>query len=535
MTDFQLILERRPYWFADEPGTGTATEISAVETYDGRNLGNVDDTGARDPTSADEVYIANKRNEANLSDIYVDNGGAWGANLMGAALPYSLLPAVPAVGDAVYFGIDTALADSGPFASLVFDIGTAIVQVTTIVWEYWNGAWVALTVQDNTNADGAMTGVAFDTAGVHSVHWEQPSDWTTALLAVPVITGYWVRARVTAIGGAPTAPTQQNRDVYSIVWPYVEIQEAAVGGDVVALARSLLTNRATGSPPNLSASRMLIGIRSLNRGSNYSAYVNISDEQNPTGITVTPGGGTTVFVNNVRGPTGRNVRYSPAGVDALSTRIEIVFSTANIAQEYIGRFHVFMRVSQTGGSASDFQIQLRWDSLGVVSSELITVGSTGEFEFLDFGIITLPLTSYLETGDTIGSTFLDVRMSNANAAPGTLDLYDIIMLPVDEWAIDCVATTGAVTTVTLGNTLDIDSVQSLKTIIRAQIRFTDDTILGIWQAITSSEAILQANADHRLWFCALKRIAGNFLGPPEMAHSLQEQKVQRYISMRGNR
>ncbi len=87
---------------------------------------------------------------------------------------------------------------------------------------------------DNTNQDGALTGAPFDTTGVNSVHWEHPSDWVTT--AVNGVTGYWVRAVVGLVGFIPTAPTQQNRDVYTIVTPFVDTTAANVAGDIQALA-----------------------------------------------------------------------------------------------------------------------------------------------------------------------------------------------------------------------------------------------------------------------------------------------------------
>jgi len=92
-----------------------------------------------------------------------------------------LLPAAEAVNDAFYFGSD-----------LLFDridiwIGTAGVG-GTITWEYWNGAWSALTVTDGTTG---FTGVGYD-----DIYWTPPVDWVTTTVNATV--GYWVRARVTA-------------------------------------------------------------------------------------------------------------------------------------------------------------------------------------------------------------------------------------------------------------------------------------------------------------------------------------------------
>lgn len=541
MSEFQLVLERRPYWLSNEPGTGTATEISAVEAYDGRSLGNVDSIGTRDPTTADEVYIANKRNEANLSDgwVFDASGPAFVGNLMDSALPYGLYP-VPAVGDILYWGIDTTLANSGPFSSLVFDISTAIVQVTTIVWEYWNGAWVALTVQDNTNADGAMTGVAFDTTGVKSVHWEQPSDWAT--VAVNAITGYWVRARVTAIGGAPTAPIQQNRDVYSIVWPYIEIQESAVLGDVTALMRLLLFNRsdrtASATAPLLWQNRIVVGLRSMSRGTDFTAYLNCSDEQNPTGILVSAGLNT-AFVADVESQTGRQARYSPIGAEALASRVSIGLSSA-IVNGYYGTYHAFLRARQNGGSAGDMTVQLEilTGTKPLFLSSVESFVNTNDWQVLDLGQLSLPGFN-VSISDAASSIAIRLLASSVGAVP-TLDFYDLIIIPVDEWAGEFsddgteFTSIGATSFVTRTH-LDVDSIVLPKLMIRAIARRPDDSISTPYLSITSQPASLQANSRQRLWVFSFRNVSSTDIrSEPSISDSVQIIRQQRYISMRGN-
>ena len=112
----------------------------------------------------------------------------------------TLLPAVPAVNDAYYFGY-SALWDW-----LRLNIGTAGAGVWTIVWEYWNGtAWAALPdIVDGTSH--------FVSAGDREVTFTRPADWaTTAILA---ITLYWIRARVSAY----TSITTQPKGTQAWIW-----------------------------------------------------------------------------------------------------------------------------------------------------------------------------------------------------------------------------------------------------------------------------------------------------------------------------
>jgi len=97
----------------------------------------------------------------------------------------TLLPAVPAVNDAYYFGLGIQ------WNYLRLNIGTSGVGVYSLVWEYWNGvAWSALPdLSDGTNS--------FTLAGWCEITFTRPADW--AATTVGGISGfYWIRARVSS-------------------------------------------------------------------------------------------------------------------------------------------------------------------------------------------------------------------------------------------------------------------------------------------------------------------------------------------------
>lgn len=96
-----------------------------------------------------------------------------------------LLPATPALNDAFYFG---GIAE---FEKILIDVSTAG-DTYVATWEYWNGAWVALTATDDTNS--------FQTVGWNSIEFTKPSDWATTSFNTqgPF---YYVRLRVTTGGG----------------------------------------------------------------------------------------------------------------------------------------------------------------------------------------------------------------------------------------------------------------------------------------------------------------------------------------------
>jgi len=80
-----------------------------------------------------------------------------------------LYPAVPASGDAVYFGA------SAVFNRLSVDVDTAGEGTYTVAWEYWDGdTWETLSVTDGTDS--------FKNAGVTDVTFTPPVDWAASTI-----------------------------------------------------------------------------------------------------------------------------------------------------------------------------------------------------------------------------------------------------------------------------------------------------------------------------------------------------------------
>jgi len=544
MWDLQLIIEHG-MWSENAPGTGTAVEISAVESYNSVNFGNVDDSGVRDPTTAEEVYLAIRGNTANLSHIFIDDGGAWGGNLVGAAVPFSLLPAVPAVNDAIYFGIRTALANSGPFGSLVFDIGTGGAGYTG-VWEYYDGAagWSTLTVTDNTNGGTSP----LENTGVNSVHWIQPATWATRALNLdggPVVTGYFVRMRVTGIPGALTAPTQQNRNVYSIVWGYTEIQSTAVLGDIPAIAQIKLIDVSDkdgygGAEPDLYQTRVVCGLRSISRGESFSAYLNCANEQNPTGVTVTYGANT-IEISGISLPSGRGSLYSPIAAEALADRVIFTF-TAALLNEFYGKFKVFLR-GRHDTSANDVYVRLKSQvgSGGIItySDTLTSSAITSGYAVFDLGTITIP-GGKLRTTESGDQAKLVIQAGSASTLPD-FGFADLILIPVDEWSADVELTVDNTDGyIQNGTYLLIDSIENPKTHIRSILFDDSDDAVAFYSTVSNGESILQANSRQRLWFFAMRSVySGDVVIRYDSlfatAYKILVFRNQQYLSMRGNR
>lgn len=500
-----------------------------------------------DDICGDVGYIGNRQNIANLTHIKIDDGGVFTDIFPLSGFPVTLYPANIDVNDALYFGSETAIINSGPFSGLVFDIDTIIPPAIsrTFTWEYWNGAaWAALTNQDGTNIGAG----SFGQSGVCSVHWVQPSDW--AATVIDGVTAYWVRARLSAKDvGNISPPTQQNRQIYAVNSAFAEALD--VIGDIPAIVQIKAHNRSDkdgpgGSGPDLFINRLIAGLRSFGDSSTFQAYLNISDEQNPGGVTITVGTNTTLG-DDVTTPTGRRATYNPGGVEAMATRATVSLGPT-IARDFYGLFHAFLRARRTAGASTDLSVRLQvaTGSGGITfTTSSKQLQTTTAFEVLDFGEIALPVSGSFKSSDLADTTEIRIQASAASGTPD-LYLYDLILIPVDEWAIDAVDAANESDSDVgrsggIAKLLDVDSVTDPRIDIKTLVRTADagGLITAEYNPITSGPAILQANTTQRLWFFAMRTSATgasySWLAPPEIAHSVQVLKNEGYLGQRGAR
>lgn len=608
--------------FGSEWQTGYRTAASFEHTsYAAPQLifewDNEDTVYGREATCAPEVYVANKHNMAQLTNIHIyDASSEWSGNLLGT-YPYDLFPAAPVVGDAVYFGISSAVDDSGPFSSLIFDIITTQEGITDLVWQYWNGAWENLIVQDNTEDD---SGEAFTVLGVNGVHWTQPEDWVENDPGIG-ITGYWVRCAITGVisqspsastspsvsrsvsrsisasrslspsaslsispsrsisrspsasrspsgsasrsasrstsksasispsssvssspspsAGALTPPTQGNRDVYTVVKPYVDIDSAQVPGDIPALARAIVHNNSWSTTDKM-ITKIWMALRSNSRGENFTPYINISDEQNHDDITV----GGTSFTTSPIAATGRVAIWNPVGEDASYGTRAFVSIGQTLIQEYIGMFHVFLRAQQIGGSPGDMSVKIQiytGSSSAFFESEgLPTTMQDDGFELFYFGLVQIPQGMDNFRVDDLGSILMNILVSNTNdITPGDFYMHDIILMPTDEW-IGQFYMGSTTQSRHLGDNrmLDISSFTNPKRELFANLQQDDNlrTALETWVNVAPAPFTLQANTDQRLFFLFESLNIGQDPYCPHEIHPFIEVKAAaRYFSMRGRR
>lgn len=488
----------------------------------------------RTETTDNEVYVGNKIALSTITIVKHYNGLAYSNLQFAEAPPYYLLGNPAAIGKITYFGSLTSDANvpGGPFSSIVVDI-TQEQRSLTVTWEYWNGStWAALTVFDNSDS--------FKLTGVHSIHWHPPSGWTTT--SVNGVTGYWVRVRVTGVGASPQYPIHDNRYIYTVLNPYVEVGENTIQGDLPAATRVQWHNRADNSTSStaMEIDRMVIGLRTVDRGLNFQAYLNVSDVQSPFGVTVALGA-SAAWQTDKTAPTARSLVVSYASAPSLDTWADLAsFTLTNtVAREYYGSFRAFVRVFKSSGAANVWQVRLRttFGSGGsYVDSKVVFPTSLADWEVLDFGQISIPTTQVSQQAGNLGDQLKISIQGKCSATSSALVLYDLILIPVDEWAIDARPPRVEATMfsqVKSSNYLDVDSITNPKALLTVLNRNEADLIVSRYQAINNGPAILQAGRQQRIWFLGMATTGSYWYGYPSLAGTVRVFRQQRYMVLRG--
>jgi hypothetical protein len=491
--------------------TGTLTYVDDVRVQRLLELG-------QEGTCAAETFVVNKHQLAQLTDIYwLTAAGALSQNLIDVDLPEFLVPSAGVVvsNDALYFGIQEATSypgsttgeyDSAPFSGLVFDVESAMVYVggATAKWQYYNGAWIDIPAIDDQTA----TAQPLDHTGVSAVQWAVPADWIPVGLSTVVLPAYWVRLIFTIGGGAsiPIGVEVNHRAPYAPNVPFIDFTPS---GDLPAL---LAINAIPYGALNQDFTRILVGARRVSRGDQFTAFRNASDKNTHYSTTV---GANTAIIAEHTAPGDQIARYTPVGVEAIANRLNLEFDG-----DWLGTYHVFVRVMQTGGVAGDFSLRVTAYIFGMVTAmaTTITVATTavGVIEAVDLGRITVKIPVSI-----IPATTGQLRVeASATGAVGILDIYDVIFLPVDEWAADIIGTLdffGAV----------IDSASDQRVPIQA-LDAVGNTVYELPLAIANGPAA-SFPEQTRLWFF---RVDDPYF---ERTMTVQLTGVQRYLALRGAR
>lgn len=567
MINITLSIERQHY-ISIIPGYGEAVTASNSVTYNGVDFGYSESSTAT-------LYVANKYATANLTHIYVDDGGAFGSNLVNST-SFSFFPSTPATDDAIYFGVSSSVQNSGPISNLVFDIGTALVydsgEGSPVTWEFYSSD-----TSDWASISSVFTGDArgFLYTGPCTMAWQPPYYQTSN--TVNGVDGWWIRCRVNDSGLMPSyPPTQQNTKVYSATRSYITVDGSSLSGDLPSLLRARIGMDTKASQTLSSvfpygteylhgADRMMMGLRSVNRGQNFIPHINLSDRQNPDGIEVSDYPSLlAAFTDDSYAPTGRSIVSSwlaPPGYSDIPIAGVIEMDDA-INRDYFGDFRMFLRVQQYNGDSEDWKVRIdiqsghyNYEGTIIHQTEVLYTQSpirelpagtdlaTYQYELMDFGTVSIPGIELGNVSD-IDLLTIAIRAEPTGTVTSELHLIDLILIPIDEWAGDF--TVAGVTGdyepgyfYRLNDILDINSISSIrKGLVVQMLDEATDNFLLAYTPISNGRFTAKPNHDQRLYLLGMDKFYADsgsvvYCASPSATYSVSIQSCDRYRMLRG--
>lgn len=497
--------------------------------------------GPYDPECATPVYVANHRLESNWTHIFVYDSSAGTytavtptdvADNLDSSADQLMFPSPVGTNDVFYLGIQSTAPNASAFSNFYVHL-TEYNYTLTLAIEYYNGsAWTAL-----TTANMRDTTQSLHRSG--TIAWHLSESVAMSTVAINSVTAYWIRLRVTATGSLSTAlPKFDN--IYIVQQPYIEFDNLA--GDIPAIAQITLANRLdVGDSPLLAqpSIKIIAGLRSVPRGERFTAYLNFAQSQNPAGITAMDSSESAFVSNATIAAAGQFIRYTPVSTGVWGDQAWVSFDS-DVANDFAGTYQIYLRYAYYGASdvisvrlaveSFSFQSQIIGDEVPIVFQ-----GIASDYACLvHLGQFTIAPDRYLSSTDAGEQTRL-VMQFKATATGDDVDLFELILIPADEW-IGEFNGSGGLDTAGLGDYIDIDSATFPKRILRSLTRRNGSKLVsGVWQSSASGPFTLQPAQKQRLWTLAESYNVEEVYNPSPhtLVHEVKLWHHARWLGLRG--
>lgn len=395
------------------------------------------------PATPKMVHVANFRDDGNLTHVFVDDGGAFGSNIISAAASTDLFPAAPAVNDALYIG-STDIAFK--HACLGIEAGDFD---WSFAWEvYVSGAWTSLTYGTDWtlfhSALGEITSAktVFQNAGLLAINLIPNANWQKT--TINGVNAYWLRIRITSVTSTTSVPAKDASAIYAQRSNYVEIPAASLKGDSPPLSIIRMWTPSGGgstvSPANLS--RILVGARSEVGDISLDSFepmLNCGNADNPAGWSTSYGDDTSAAADEAA-PGNAKANCTFAGTSTMAKRVTLLGD--DLLDDYRGVFRLLVGLEQSGGSAGDVIVKGRTFVGGsgdtnphIDTRERKTRGVDKGFEVLDLGFVRFPMTRAYDA-DALASTDIGVEIhAELSSGSATVAFAFVMLLPILEGSV----------------------------------------------------------------------------------------------------
>ena len=421
------------------------------------------------PASPTMVHLGNGQGDLSSTQRYDtiwnydDSAAAFSANFAdSASWPlWSVSGSLPAVQDIVYFGSHVQIN-----RAVMLDIATALVATgLTLALEYWTGAaWTALTQgTDFLIYPQSVLNNIYKSTGQWVITYQPPTD--SATISINGNVRYYIRLRIAALTTWTTTPGTSTVASASPRSSAFTIPAAATKGDIPPLVNLRLHTPSGGdnSEGFGNTSRIILGAKSNPGDFSFNLILNsfVTIASGWTGVQLTD----TSTATDVRGP--RAVRSNCTFATDATMIARARLTGTNVLPDYLGKYRVFVRAQQIGGSVGDTQIKLvafvHENFVYSPKFETPTVklaAVAAGLEVVDLGQMSIPFSEAISTDVfTGGELYFELHAERTTGA-STLRFYDLFLIPIDLWSVeldDPVSdVTGGATALRGGSVLDMD-------------------------------------------------------------------------------
>jgi hypothetical protein len=259
---------------------------------------------------------------------------------------------------------------------------------------------------------------------------------------------------------------------------------------------------------------VLMGSRSLSRGSEFNAFINANDG-NPDGIEVSSGprsfksnilyniAGTPTMVNGFLVANGITTSVVSTTQDWDDRVIIKIYNP--LAEQYTGRFRAFVRARTTeisGIPTTKMRLRISVGVGGSSFTNVTTFNSLQEAELVDMGPVVIPPAQAADSITLAVQTTNDFEPPPGPIVlnPAFIEIFDVILLPVDEWSIEATSPGTDVLGYLDGDSfLELDSINSKPRPIVATIKDKKTEHSRAFMITSGSGATVDPSVDQRVW------------------------------------
>lgn len=439
----EVRIVQSPFWSTVKPGDLPPAPL-ALNTGPGNDAKN---------------FVTNDYSNATMDYMYNydASAAAFSGNLASDSGPFDLFTGWtagsatgpdPAAGDIAYFGFVR------PVHNVVIHIIQELIESGghTLIWELSDGGggWNAITpaslgesmylhdsrasVSNDTFFDSTGYGLFTVIRGTNVGAWL--SDTVNGSSA------HWLRCRINSMGTVSQHP-QIGLPSAFLSNPWMEVSASEFKGDTDAplLMRIYWPTGGDETTTALNASKIIVGLRT-SPSAGFLSHLNLGNVNHP-GWSHTLGTDASQALNPAA-PGASHCQVTFATDEAMVMRIRTVKTNGLAA--YLGRYKALLRCLQSGGSAGDTTVKLRIGLDGVDDyspkwdTDPVALRGVGLLEAVDLGVVNVPLVDPSDTDSTSLDLIFEIHAKCGAGLAGTVDLYlyDIVLIPIDEWSTEMV-------------------------------------------------------------------------------------------------